>query len=138
MKTCEKCENGKYTAWDGKIETCRHCAGSGLFEEPNIDKILSDITTSRGGNFRLKASAPNKTAWSENTSVVHPSYWRSYYVWRLARFHGGVDVTMPMMAETMVGGDPYRKDLEEMAESLARKFFGSDMAAASVWKNVLG
>ena len=63
---------------------------------------------------------------------------RAYYVWRMARFHGGVDVTMPMAASFCVYGDPYVEELEAIADEVARENFGSNMEAAKRWGRALG
>jgi len=63
---------------------------------------------------------------------------RAYYVWRMARFHGGADVTMPVVASVLRGNDPFVKELDALAELVAKKVFGTDMAAALRWGSALG
>jgi hypothetical protein len=58
---------------------------------------------------------------------------RAYYVWRLAQFHGGVDMRMPMVAGMVVRGDPFLDDLDALADETAKKFLGSNMRAAARW-----
>lgn len=69
---------------------------------------------------------------------TRPTEPRSYYVWRMARFHGGRDVTMPVIAFFGVHGDPFRSELDTLASLLAREVFGTDMAAAHRWGGLLG
>ncbi|MFI5296624.1 MAG: hypothetical protein ACHREM_00885 [Polyangiales bacterium] len=63
---------------------------------------------------------------------------RVYFVWRIARFHGGADVTMPITAQTMIQGDPYVDVLEALATIVAKVQFGTDRAAAHRWAPLLG
>lgn len=58
---------------------------------------------------------------------------RAYYVWRMARFHGGVDCKMPVAAFTLCKDDPALEELEAMAVELAEKNFGTSNGAALVW-----
>ena len=55
----------------------------------------------------------------------------------MTRFHGGADVTMPMMADLFCGRDAWRAELNAYAEALAIKVFGTDMAAAYRWASVM-
>ena len=63
---------------------------------------------------------------------------RIYYVWRLARFHGGADVCLPMGATMDSHADPFIKELDTIADKVAKMVFGSDMAAAYRWGGLLG
>jgi hypothetical protein len=56
----------------------------------------------------------------------------------MARFHGGADVCLPMMAEMDINGDPYEPELNALAEAVARKVFGTDLAASMRWGRALG
>ncbi len=65
---------------------------------------------------------------------------QAYYVWRLARFHGGADTTMPMLASLMMHGAAKEEmdSLDYLADKVAMEAFGTDMAAAHKWSGVLG
>jgi len=56
----------------------------------------------------------------------------------MARFHGGKDVTMPVTATCLIDGDPFEDMLGKVAELVAVKAFGTDMAAAYRWAGALG
>lgn len=99
---------------------CSNCNSALQFYPPDLDKILSEI---RGRNG-LRSARPKEA--------------RSYYVWRLARFHGGADVTMPMMADLELGHDPFKKELDQISEHVAKVVFGSDMIGATRWGKALG
>jgi hypothetical protein len=56
----------------------------------------------------------------------------------MARFHGGADMTMPVCASMDVYGDPYRAELDAIADRVAKEIFGSDLRAARRWDSALG
>jgi hypothetical protein len=116
--------------------SCSTCEGARTVPAPNVGAILQAITTTRGatkGHRKFRASAP--ADWAKSTQGLANR--RAYYVWRLARFHGGADVTMPMTAELFCGRDAFRAELEQLAEAVARRAFGTDMAAAYRWSSAL-
>lgn len=96
---------------------CYTCSGAGSFVAPDVEQIASAIKGRKG------LASSKKSTWSN----------REYYVWRMARFHGGADVTMPVMASTLVHGDPFIKELDQIADAVAKAVFGTDMAAAMRW-----
>jgi hypothetical protein len=65
---------------------------------------------------------------------------QAYFVWRLARFHGGADVTLPMLAYLMLHGGAKEEleELEALAGQVAKETFGTDIGAAMKWDRVLG
>jgi hypothetical protein len=67
-----------------------------------------------------------------------PTERRAYYVWRMARFHGGADMCMPMMAQIRCSGDPYLPELDSLADAVAKVAYGSNMRAAQRWAPLLG
>jgi len=62
---------------------------------------------------------------------------RAYYVWRLARFHGGADVTLPVTATVRVYEDPEKDNLDVLAHRAAARYFGTDMAGAHRWSSAM-
>jgi hypothetical protein len=140
LRPCERCNGtktttrkaftytdhrtGKQTHYPDKTEPCYKCAGAGQFAAPDETAIFAKIKGRKG----LRSARPAREAGSD----------RAYYVWRMARFHGGVDMTMPVMASLEIGGDPWRKELDELADKAARQFLGSDMRAAMRWGRALG
>lgn len=101
---------------------CLSCNGKGEFAPLDIQGIANAI---KGRNPRKLCSK-------------RPDDKRAYYVWRLARFHGGADVTMPMGASMDVRNDPFHYELDVMADSVARAVFGTDLAAAHRWGRAFG
>lgn len=130
-RTCTHCKgSGKNTFYADK--PCRCCEGTGSFEAPDLKGIVEGIVSTRGKNKgRLLKSKPRV-----DHKTAHGN--RVYFVWRLARFHGGQDVRMPVMAYADIGGDPFSKELEALAEAVARRAFGTDRAAAYRWVGALG
>jgi hypothetical protein len=135
--TCKRVSPG-FTALDGtvypeRIYDCTACGGRGTFPALDIPAITALILT--GKDRRFRKSWPSKLSpWRSKDAHER----RAYYVWRLARFHGGADVTMPMTAMTVSEGDPFKKVLDALSDVVARKVYGSDMAAAHRWGSLLG
>jgi hypothetical protein len=133
MRNCKRCEGTGSADFLGKTEVCRYCNGTGVFAEVDTSEILSLILASKGknkGKLRTSMSSPLRSE-----GVVKN---RAYYVWRMARFHGGVDTTMPVMAGMCVRNDPYADELDLLADKVAVDSFGSNMAAAYRWGRAFG
>jgi hypothetical protein len=105
----------------GVDRPCSSCNATGKFAAPDETAIREAIKGRKG----LRSAAPKNNH-------------RAYYVWRMARFHGGVDVTMPVMAQVYNHGDPYLDELDKLADTVAKESFGSNMAAALAWGRALG
>ena len=130
--------SGGFTGVDGKewpttTRPCYCCQGRGDFPEVDIEAIVKAIVATKGknkGTLRASMVSPLR---SEGVPEA-----RAYFVWRLARFHGGKDCTMPVTAEMVVRGDPYLKELDRIAEEVAKRAFGTDMAGAARWAKAFG
>ena len=154
------------TDWDGYVAACRaggpcgRCKGTGIdkgytigtcsapdrvcyvchgakvlpgFDPLPLAKGCFVLDKKTGEPRRWKRSAPSKVQVRSQGSEAA----RVYYLWRMARFHGGADVTMPMEAISVTSGDPCVPLLDVLAESLARAIYGSDKAAAYRWGRLL-
>lgn len=129
-RTCDSCKgSGQYIreafSYEGKdypryVRACLSCNGAGTLPTPDVQSIIKAIKGRKG------------------LCSKRPKDGRAYYVWRMARFHGGADVTMPIGAMTEIHGDPWRPELDKIADRVARKVFGSDLAAAHRWGRALG
>lgn len=135
---------GKVTHYPDRDYPCNACEGFGYFTPPDMNDIAKRIRTTRAskgkpaGSFRASMVSPSigrNPSEAERREMVMAE--RAYYVWRLARFHGGADVTMPMTADLFSRGDPYKPLLESMADAVAVKVFGSSMRGAGRWANAL-
>lgn len=135
-RECERCKGTKiihspgFAGYPATDKPCTYCQ-DGYFPPIDLDALVLAIVASKGKNKgKLKSSM---------TSVFGDiAGSRAYYVWRLARFHGGKDMTMPMMADLGVRSDPFRKELDLLADVVAKAEFGTDLAAAMRWKGLLG
>lgn len=132
QRNCTKCDGeGKRDDFlnEGQKRRCLYCDGKGTFDAPDFVALAESLFVKRKGkkNFRKSRPKYERSVWGN----------RQYYLWRIARFHGGADVCMPMMAEMDIAGDPYRPELEAVAETLAKIAFGTDMAAAYRWGRLL-
>lgn len=125
---CKRCEGLGYTLNKGfrcddgyvspsKWNKCNGCNGEGWFHAPDIFNIVKLIKGRKQGSLRSK----------------RPDDPRAYYVWRLARFHGGADTCLPMVAKMTIGGDPYRDLLDELAKIIAKNYFGSENYGTARW-----
>lgn len=101
---------------------CPHCDGAGQFNAVDVPALLGRIKGRKPGTIRSR----------------RPDDSRAYYVWRLARFHGGVDVTMPMQATFEVSGDPYVPLLDAVADRVAQAVYGTCRAGSSRWAAAFG
>jgi len=132
-KPCAKCGGtGKSRLWDETAGTCVYCEGSGSFPPIDAKALVAAITT-KGRLRKSKPRAPKNATLDELKQ-----YNRAYYVWRMARFHGGADTHMPIMAVVMIEGDPERSSLDRTADAVARRAFGSDLEAVKTWAPLLG
>lgn len=133
-RPCERCKGAKEVQdFRGGMKECVPCNGTGIFEEIDKTDILLNIIASRGKNKGKLKVAMVSPYHKDGIKAA-----RAYYVWRLARFHGGVDMSQPIMADMAVYGDPYRKDLDVIADEIAKKYLGSNMRAALKWGRALG
>jgi hypothetical protein len=111
---------GRQTHYPDRDEACYACKGVGAFPEPDVTAIIAAIKGRKG------------------LCSKRPADPRAYYVWRNARFHGGADVTMPMGAMMEVAGDPWCKELDAIVDAVAKRVFGTDLAAAHRWGRAMG
>lgn len=81
----------------------------------------------------LRRNWPSK--WSSNRRDL--TLRRAYYVWRWARFHGGADTRLPLTASHICDDDPELDVLDELANRIALEVFGTNMAGANRWREIL-
>lgn len=117
-RTCTSCKGTKTDKYSAG-KRCWACDGRGWFPPLDVQAIVTAIKGRKG----LRSKRPDGR--------------RSYYVWRLARFHGGIDVCLPMVAQWDIAGDPFDKELDLLSELVAKRAFGTDMAGARAWARVL-
>lgn len=129
---CGRCNGTKinvyegFTAVDGTVyprkeKPCLWCDGSGSFDKPDIAALIAAIKGRKPGKLRSK----------------RPDDARAYFIWRMARFHTGDDVCLPMTAQLDVAGDPYRELLELVAEQVAQRLTGHTSAGRARWRSAM-
>lgn len=139
-KQCLGCDGtGKRKEYDIQSSTyrvgnspCFSCMGSTLWHEPDQLAIEAMI---KGRKGKLASRPPKRDS---TDPATYQRQCRAAYVWRMARFHGGVDMTMPTIDPLFVRHDPYHEILDTMADAMARKYLGSDLRAARRWGTAMG
>ena len=129
-RKCTICQGAGYNEYEGVRHSCISCKGKGTFPPFSVEKVLNRVLTTRK-NKTFRASFDTKYVFSDLDEA------RAYFVWRLTRFHGGADVTMPVTAGMAVTGDPYKQELDYVASILAKRAFGTHIAGAARWAGVL-
>ena len=135
---CPRCEGTgteRYYARRDGSWACRVCDGTKIVAI-NVDAIQATLWTSHGGTRRFRAS---------KTSTMKATF-GAEYVWRNARFHGGKDMSLPIMSYDTVGvygivthqARVMLRRLDEIANAVAVEAFGSNMRAARRWGQALG
>jgi hypothetical protein len=136
MMPCKKCQgsghnlskgftvtedDGTVKSWPSVWKTCYQCDGVGYYHAPDLFQLVNAVKGRKAGTLRSK----------------RPDNAREYYVWRLARFHGGKDMCLPMGAEMEVGGDPYKEILDELSKIVAQRIFGSGNVGTARWHQAI-
>lgn len=114
---------------------CGSCGGNVSFPVPDLATLVNGSLVTRGQRKgALKRSAPMRTAgpWAYDLETD-----RIRYVWRMMRFHAGVDVTMPMTFDLALRGDPFKRDLDTFARMYARLVTGRDSAGQRRWETAI-
>ena len=133
--TCPACK-GTGTSRLRQDRPCCTCRGEKKVHI-DTDAILAAIRSTQGPNRgRIRVARTDKM----------DAVFGATYVWRMARFHGGVDTSMPVMCAYTIGcgglTDQYveavEKPLGELAQQVARDEYGTDIGAANVWGSILG
>lgn len=113
--------DGKPKSFPSRWDVCNCCDGAGWFHAPDLKHLIKQII---GRKPRTLRSARPKSP-------------RAYYLWRLARFHGGKDICLPMGAEMEISGDPYRDTLDAAARFVAQAYFGSGNVGTARWHQAM-
>ena len=122
----------KYEGGSFAASICYDCKGRGDFPPVDIENLLQRIKGRKAGT--IKSVMTSYLPAGEKDELA---YRRAYYVWRMARFHGGKDMTMPVVAAMGIGSDPFIKELNEIVDAVAKTAFGSNMRAAYAWRGLI-
>ncbi len=136
-RTCPACEGKGFKTWkySGDTSPCRSCNRTGTQPGLDVQALVDAIFTKRGKVKTFRKSFSSMGGWG--TTLEARAHARAYYVWRLARAHGGKDVSIPANASTLCHGDAFKAELDQIAEAVAKIVFGTDMAAAYRWGALL-
>lgn len=136
IKPCTRCKGDGYTLSEGysydredgtrrnvptEWKLCIWCSGAGWFHAPDLESIILKVKGRKPKTLRSK----------------RPDDPRPYFVWRMARFHGGRDVCLPMAASMDIAGDPYEGILDGLASLIAKAYFGSSNVGAARWQQAI-
>ena len=131
-KTCNGSGERPHWRGDGTMQTCSDCDGRGYFAAPDFKAILKAI------EGRKRVISPLLGHEIKALRAKRPDDGRAYYVWRMTRFHSGADVCMPMTAAFEISGDPYIKELNELAASYAAALTGKGSIGSQRWHHAYG
>ena len=143
-RACERCKGtGEvfykgFTAVEGCVypdetKPCYACKGAKVYSAPDMNAIVQMIRATKGKN-----KGKLKSSWQGSDHYRDHAVARAYYVWRLARFHGGKDMTMPCTADAVLRSDPFKKELDALADEVAKVSFGTDLAGTARWARAFG
>jgi len=145
-RDCKKCKgtaiNQHHWHWNPVTQEghhgpgpCDECGSTGKISKPDFNAIFETVTKGKKGETKRSFRSSKPKFVNEYRNMAEG---RAYYVWRMVRFHGGADATMPVCASGCVLYDPYEKELDAFASHIAKAVFGTDMAAAYRWAGALG
>lgn len=144
IRNCKRCDglgtvfHKGFTSLEGKVypdrtDVCNGCRGEKTFAAPDVRSILQQIIVKQGKN-----KGNLKSGWAGNEHYKSHDAARAYYVWRMARFHGGVDTKLPMTATMVIRSDSWTVELDKIADEVAKLTLGTDMAGAIRWGRAFG
>lgn len=119
-RPCKNCESADYA----RPGDCWGCRGARVFAAPDWRAILAPCVSSR---LRWRTAPPDRRDA------------RAYYLWRMVRFHGGADVTLPWTAECLTRSDPWQPELDTFAHAVAAAVFPGSrgLSGTSRWGSLL-
>jgi len=129
---CPTCNGNKIIiseAFENYPETRRNCSNCAATGQVTINPLeIIEIIKGRKG---LRSTNPGRSIYGAS------------YVWRMARFHGGIDTHLPVTCFFDIGigliNNNARKILDildNLADIVARQYFGTDKAAAIRYKGL--
>jgi hypothetical protein len=118
VRNCLICLGEKTTGKGGL--KCMACSGTGTFKQPDVVQLYHLVRGHKG----LRQNQPKNA--------------RAAYIWRMIRFHAGVDTSLPTELEYLRQTDPWVELLDVVAEHLAMRWYGDNTAGVRRWGPVLG
>ena len=126
MPNCIKCDGNGFQVLQGSKWPCDRCQ-DGVFPELKL-QLRELYNLCAGTKHTLRSSKP-KVSREGSGFYTQALNRRAYYVWRMARYHGGQDLTHPDLAVKEIEGDPCIGDLNIVANWFAKETFGTCLAA---------
>jgi len=125
--------------------TCVYCDGFG--QKQNVLAIWKQCPVCDGSGTvtidpdAIRRAITTRTGLAKSKPAAARSVFGAEYVWRMIRFHAGVDVTMPTTCWYTIGCGGILQQrhqsllnvLDRLVDDLAEEFFGTSTAAAEVW-----
>jgi hypothetical protein len=101
---------------------------AGQVDMPDF-KTLVDAQFTKRGERRLRASQPFTCtdAWGNAFKT------RARYIHRMIQFHNGRDMCLPMGAQFETHGDPWRSELDAIAEYVVERVYGRSSRGRARW-----
>ena len=160
MRTCPKCTNGTIPAdaYNPVARSCWQCDGVGYFNPPDL-ALLRDLVinpkTGKPWSTSFHSAAGRKRL--ANVVIVAPyaaggsirgvdrtMAKRAQYVWRMIGFNTGRDgrganLGGAIMADMDLGADAYKRELDQIADLIADRCYGSgaSLRSAKRWHAAL-
>jgi hypothetical protein len=146
-RICTLCKGTGITKYETMPEIperpCYACEGTKEFSEPSLPEIYPFIRNAKSG--KLYSTSMHTKAGRERSKHIDPiTRRRAQYIWRMARWHAGADSSGfnlggAVMADMEIHGDPWRLELDKMADQVADDCYGkgANLRAARRWSFAL-
>lgn len=155
-RICTRCNGQGFRteSWDavGTSKPCYACDGQGHFPAVEVAPIRALVINPKTGKtFSTSLNSKDGRKRADSLGALAPvtPYGmllrrRAQYVWRIARWHAGVDGTGfnlggAIMADMDLMGDPWKPELDTLADLIADECYGrgANLRAARRWTQAL-
>jgi hypothetical protein len=142
-RSCTRCHgSGLVPDYPSGTRVCRACEGDKVFSEPVWAWFVEALTKPVKGSAKgapakrqLRRSRSKLMAWVPGGRSRQAG--RLAYVFRMIEFHAGWDVRLPMCADLDVIGDPWVRELDDLALELVRVALGRSSIGAGRWRGAM-
>lgn len=131
LRPCSSCDGtGKIRTIvrpDPNDDSCPFCDGLGQLPRPDLSTLITHLAGRDGMRVSRPTPDPDLKPY-QNTRI--------YYLWRMIRFHAGLDTRMPAKAAFLSYAEPWLPELDEAVDQLAVLFYGTNMGGAMAWEGL--